>query len=60
MVPPPWLMLSKKCHGNFELAFQEYNKNFHPFIEDVQAGVINFGLEMLIPRTEDAIRTRNK
>ena len=49
----------QKCHGNFELAFQEYNKSFRPFIEEVQAGVVNFGLEILIPRTEEAIRKRN-
>ena len=49
----------QKCHGNFELAFQEYNKSFRPFIEEVQADVVNFGLEMLIPRTEEAIRKRN-
>ena len=49
----------QKCHGNFELAFQEYNKSFRPFIEEVQAGVVNFGLGMLIPRTEEAIRERN-
>jgi 2-polyprenyl-6-methoxyphenol hydroxylase-like FAD-dependent oxidoreductase len=50
----------QKCHGNFELAFQEYNKSFRPFIEEVQAEVINFGLEMLLPRTEEAIRRRNR
>lgn len=49
----------QKCQGNFELAFQEYNTAFRPFIEEVQAGVVNFGLEMLIPRTEEAIRKRN-
>jgi 2-polyprenyl-6-methoxyphenol hydroxylase-like FAD-dependent oxidoreductase len=50
----------QKCNGNFELAFQEYNKSFRPFIEEVQMDVINFGLKMLLPRTEDAIRERNK
>lgn len=50
----------QKCQGDFELAFQEYNKSFRPFIEEVQAGVVNFGLESLIPRTEEAIRKRNK
>lgn len=50
----------QKCHNNFELAFQEYNESFRPFIEEVQADVINFGLEVLIPRTEEAIRERNK
>lgn len=46
-------------NGNFELAFPEYNAKFRPFIEEVQASAVNFGLEMLIPRTEEAIRKRN-
>jgi len=50
----------QKCNGDFELAFREYNKSFRPFIEEVQADVVNFGLDMLIPRTEEAIRKRNK
>jgi 2-polyprenyl-6-methoxyphenol hydroxylase-like FAD-dependent oxidoreductase len=49
----------QKCHGNFELAFREYNERFRPFIEEVQADAVKFGLEMLIPRTEKAIRERN-
>jgi 2-polyprenyl-6-methoxyphenol hydroxylase-like FAD-dependent oxidoreductase len=48
-----------KCDGDFELAFQEYNRSFRPFIEEVQADVLSFGLEMLLPRTEEAIRRRN-
>lgn len=49
----------RKCDGNFELAFREYNKSFRPFIEEVQTDVVNFGLDMLLPRTEEAIRKRN-
>lgn len=49
----------QKYSDNYELAFQYYNESFRPFIEEVQAGVIDFGLEMLIPRTEVAIRKRN-
>jgi 2-polyprenyl-6-methoxyphenol hydroxylase-like FAD-dependent oxidoreductase len=49
----------QKYEGNFSLAFLEYNKSFRPFIEDVQADAVNFGMEMLIPRTEEAIRERN-
>lgn len=45
--------------GNYVLAFQEYNKNFRPFIEEVQANAVNFGLEILIPRTLEAINARN-
>ena len=48
-----------KHHGNFELAFQDYNDTFRPFIEQVQADAVN-NLDMLIPQTEEAIRERNK
>lgn len=50
----------EKCNGNYEMAFLEYNKNFRPFIEEVQAGVVDFGLDAFIPRTEEAILKRNK
>lgn len=50
----------EKCNGNYEMAFLEYNENFRPFIEEVQAEVVDFGIDVLIPRTEDAIRKRNK
>jgi 2-polyprenyl-6-methoxyphenol hydroxylase-like FAD-dependent oxidoreductase len=49
----------QKCDGNYEQAFLEYNQSFRPFIEEVQAAAVSFGLEMLIPRTEEAIRERN-
>lgn len=50
----------QKCHGNYEQAFQEYNHSFRPFIEEIQAEVVNFGIDALIPRTEEAIIRRNK
>ncbi|WP_158827287.1 FAD-dependent monooxygenase [Mucilaginibacter lacusdianchii] len=49
----------QKHHENFESAFQDYNKNFRPFIEDIQAEAVKFGLDFLVPQTEDAIRKRN-
>ena len=49
-----------KYNGNYERAFQEYNERFRPFIEQVQAEVIDFGLDALIPGTEEAIRKRNE
>lgn len=49
----------KKCDGNYELAFQEYNTSFRPFIEEVQVNAEKFGVEFLIPRTEEAINERN-
>jgi 2-polyprenyl-6-methoxyphenol hydroxylase-like FAD-dependent oxidoreductase len=49
----------QKHNGNFELAFQDYNKDLRPFIEEVQA-IAEFNVkENFIPRTEEAIRKRN-
>ncbi|RTE06768.1 FAD-dependent monooxygenase [Paenibacillus whitsoniae] len=48
----------QKCHGDYELAFQEYNKSFRPFIEEVQANAA-LTVDFLVPRTEEAIRERN-
>jgi 2-polyprenyl-6-methoxyphenol hydroxylase-like FAD-dependent oxidoreductase len=49
----------EKQNGNFELAFEEYNNNLRPFIEDVQAGAVEM-LEKLLPRTNEEIRWRNQ
>jgi len=48
----------QKHEGNFEMAFRDYNESFRPYIEEVQAKAVNF-LDVLIPRTAEAIRTRN-
>ena len=44
---------------DFARAFVEYDASFRPFIEQVQADAVRFGLEALCPRTEEAIRKRN-
>ena len=49
----------QKHNGNFELAFQDYNQNLRPFIEEVQATAELNVRENFIPRTEEAIRKRN-
>lgn len=49
----------QKHKENFELAFEDYNKNLRPYIEEVQANVVKMGLDVLVPRTEEAIRKRN-
>lgn len=49
----------QKHPSNFEAAFQEYNNSLRPFIERVQAQAVEFGLEMFVPRSEEAIRRRN-
>ncbi|SEA68712.1 FAD-dependent monooxygenase [Paenibacillus sp. 276b] len=47
----------QKNHGNYELAFQEYNQSFRPFIEEVQANA-EMMVDFLVPRTEEDIRER--
>ncbi len=49
----------QKHNGNYEAAFQDYNKNLRPFIEEVQATAELNVRETFIPRTEEAIRKRN-
>ncbi|TCD00019.1 FAD-binding monooxygenase [Pedobacter frigidisoli] len=49
----------EKHNGNFELAFNDYNKDLHPFIAEVQAGAVEM-LDQLLPRTEEEVRWRNK
>lgn len=48
-----------KHPDSHELAFQEYDASFRPYIEEVQEGAVRFGLEGLCPRTEEAIFKRN-
>ncbi|WP_263381284.1 FAD-dependent monooxygenase [Granulicella arctica] len=49
----------QKYPEDFEEAFQEYNDSLRPFVEDVQANAVNFGLKMFVPSTEEALRERN-
>ena len=49
----------QKYKGDFQAAFNDYNKELRPFIEDIQAGAIAT-LEHLIPRTAEEISKRNK
>jgi 2-polyprenyl-6-methoxyphenol hydroxylase-like FAD-dependent oxidoreductase len=49
----------EKHPGDFEMAFQEYNDSLRPFVEDVQAQAVNFGLEMFVPSSEEALERRN-
>ncbi|WP_115994730.1 FAD-dependent monooxygenase [Cohnella lupini] len=48
----------RKCHGDYERAFQEYNKSFRPFLEEVQTTAEMF-VDFLVPPTEEAIRERH-
>ncbi len=45
--------------GDFERAFRDYDERLRPFIDEVQAQAVRTGLEVLLPRTEEAIRARN-
>lgn len=49
----------EKHDGNFDLAFQEYNQNLRPFIEETQAAALTMLNDYFIPKTEEAIRKRN-
>lgn len=49
----------EKHNGNFELAFEAYNKDLRPFIEEVQTAAVEM-LDKLLPRTEEEIRLRNQ
>lgn len=46
--------------SNFEAAFQAYNQNLRPFIEETQATALLMLNDYFIPKTEEAIRLRNQ
>lgn len=48
-----------KYPGDIKMAFKEYDESFHPTVKGIQAGAIEFGLEMFMPSSEEAIRRRN-
>ncbi|MBE7174391.1 MAG: FAD-dependent monooxygenase [Williamsia sp.] len=50
----------EKHNGNYELAFETYNRGLRPFVEEVQKEAAVNGVEFLVPRTEEAIRQRNQ
>lgn len=49
-----------KHPNDHEAAFEEYNTSLRPFIEQVQADAVAFGLDTFAPRTAEAIRARNE
>ncbi|MGC4104075.1 FAD-dependent monooxygenase [Ferruginibacter sp.] len=49
----------EKHHGNTTLAFEAYNNNLRPFIEEVQAAAV-LTLDKLLPHTKEEIEWRNK
>ena len=49
----------QKHPGDFRTAFQEYNESFRPSVDEMQAHAVEVGLEMFMPRSEEAIERRN-
>jgi 2-polyprenyl-6-methoxyphenol hydroxylase-like FAD-dependent oxidoreductase len=47
------------CEGNVDRAFKAYNQSFRPFVDQIQAEVVEGGIDYFIPDTADAIRLRN-
>ena len=49
-------LLAKELHANddYETAFENYNKKFKRFVEQVQANV-TFGLKVQLPETEEEL-----
>ena len=45
--------------GDLSAAFQEYDRSFRPTVEGIQAHAVEVGLEMFMPRSEEAIQRRN-
>lgn len=45
--------------GNFDVAFQAYNQQLRPFIDEVQANALMMLSDYFVPKTEEAIRIRN-
>jgi 2-polyprenyl-6-methoxyphenol hydroxylase-like FAD-dependent oxidoreductase len=40
-------------------AFRLYDESFRPIAEAIQTQAVEFGLEMFLPRTEEAVQERN-
>ena len=49
----------EKHPGDFRAAFQVYEESFRSTVEAIQTQAVEFGLEMFLPRTEEAIQKRN-
>lgn len=44
---------------DYARAFAEYDRSFRPTVEAIQTEAVEFGLELVMPRTEEAIVRRN-
>ena len=50
----------EKHPDDFAAAFREYNESFRPVVEGIQAQAVEFGLEMFMPGSDQAIQKRNE
>jgi 2-polyprenyl-6-methoxyphenol hydroxylase-like FAD-dependent oxidoreductase len=48
-----------KHPGDLKTAFQLYDESFRPTVEAIQTQAVEFGLEIFLPRSKDAIQERN-
>ena len=49
----------QKHPDDLRTAFQEYDNSFRPTVEEIQTHAVEVGLEMFMPRSEEAIQKRN-
>jgi 2-polyprenyl-6-methoxyphenol hydroxylase-like FAD-dependent oxidoreductase len=50
-------LLKHPC--NLKAAFQSYEEDFRPTVEAIQKQAVDVGLEMFMPRSDEAIQRRN-
>lgn len=49
----------QKYPGDCKAALREYDDSLRPFVEEVQAHAVDFGLKMFVPTSEEELRLRN-
>lgn len=54
-------LLAKELHANedYQIAFENYNEEFKPFVESIQASV-TYGLKIQLPETEEELQASFK
>jgi 2-polyprenyl-6-methoxyphenol hydroxylase-like FAD-dependent oxidoreductase len=45
--------------GDLNAAFEVYDESFRPVVEAIQTQAVEFGLQMFLPRSDEAIQERN-
>ena len=46
--------------GDHRKAFEEYDRSFRPTVESIQEEAVNTGLELFMPKTQEALDRRNR